>query len=131
MESNAGWSRCRPKALMILVAATGIVACNGGKSPTVDTTGTATPGGSSDPAAQVATVSTGGGGESGLAAQVASLRKEVDTLKAYRVRNAKFVADLWSSYSHFYYCDTGPHQDPKVCPPQPNHIKPPPPPPAQ
>jgi len=108
MKCNARSSPYGLKGLVILGAAAGIVGCSPGASKTSDT----------------------GGAGGGSAADFARLQARVDTLEAYRARNADFVAKLSASYTHFYYCDAdSQHKDTNRCGPMQNHIKPPQPPP--
>lgn len=104
MKGNARSSPFRLKALVIVVAAAATVSC--AKTSDGVCTGCGSP------------------------ADLASLRERIDTLEAYRARNADFVAKLSASYSHFYYCDaTSGHKDPNKCAPMQTHVPPPTPPP--
>ena len=97
MEGNARRFLYALTTLLVLGATASLVACNGGGSKS-------------------------GGGS---AAEFAELKARVDTLEAYRARNAKFVGQLGRSYSHFYDCDVPTHRDPSKCPAAMSHIKPP------
>jgi hypothetical protein len=97
MEGNARRFLYALQALVILVATAGLVACSGGGSTS----------------------------NAVSADDFAALTARVDTLEAYRARNAAFVSTLGNSYSHFYYCDVPTHKDTAMCPPAQSHIKPP------
>jgi hypothetical protein len=113
MEGNARSFRYGLRGLVILAGVAAVVACSKETSKPSDTgTGVGVQG------------STPGPGP-----DLASLERRVDSLEAYRVRNAAFVEKLWASYSHFYYCDvTTEHKDPKMCGQMQSHVQPPSPP---
>ena len=107
MKGIARSSRYGLKTVVIVGAAAFLTGCSGGGSKPSDTTG-------------------GGGGGGGGPDELASLRARIDTLEAYRARNASFVEKLSNSYSHFYYCDvTTSHKDPTKCAPMQSHVPPP------